>query len=262
MVSKGDEGVGGDSRWGEQDKEEKKARLEEMFMVPGEVTSRRKKKVSKEEVQQAKEEYVSLDWDDVFPKKPKDRLRWLYKALQAAKEGKIKPGPLYDIIAHRKFVDGLKGHIATDVLNLIRGNLSLFSAKQQKQLTSDNFELFRKFAPINVLDSDEDEADAPPLPPPPEVVVDMKDKKKKGTNEERRQREERQREEDEAAAASDEDVDTKRRRILARGIERRVDPSDGQAYTLEEFIAEYGGRPDKPPVEWENAHNTSFIFKS
>lgn len=249
-------------KWGDEAPEEKKARLEEMFMVPGEVMSRRAKKVTKEDVQQAKEEYISLDWDDIFPKKPKERLRWLYKAIQGAKEGRIKTAPLYDIIAHRKFVEGLKGNVATDVLNLIRGNLKLFSPKQQKQLTSDNFELFRKYAPINVLDSDEDEADAPPLPPPPEVVVEAKDKKKKHADEERRRREEREREEEEAAMNSDEDVDTKRRRILSKGIERRIDPADGQAYTLDEFITEYGGRGDKPPVEWENAHHTSFIFKA
>merc|ERR1712039_115700 len=111
--------------------------------------------------------------------KPIDRLRWLYKAFQQAKVGKVKMNPLFNIIVHRKFVEGLKGAIATDILNLIRGHLNLFSAKQQKQLSSDKFELFKKYAPINVLDSDDDEADAPPLPPPPEVVVEMKDKKKK-----------------------------------------------------------------------------------
>jgi len=253
---------GAHPKWGDEDPEEKKARLEEMFMVPGEVTSRRKKKMSKEEVQQVKEEYISLEWDDIFPKKPKERLRWLYKALQGAREGRIKPAPLYDIIAHRKFIDGLKGNVATDVLNLIRGNLKLFSPKQQKQLTSDNFELFRKYAPINVLDSDEDETDAPPLPPPPEVVIEAKDKKKKHLEEEKRRREEREREEEEAGMASDDDVETKKRRILSRGVERRVDPADGQAYTLEEFVAEYGGRTDAPPVEWENSRHTSFIFKA
>lgn len=250
------------AKWGEETGEDKKARLEEMFMVPGEVMSRRHKKTTKEEVNQAKEEYISLDWDDIFPKKPKDRLRWLYKALDSAKAGRVKPGPLYDIIAHRKFVEGLKGNVATDVLNLIRGNLNLFSAKQQKQLTSDNFELFRKYAPINVLDSSEDEADAPPLPPPPEVIIEPKDKKRKQAEEERRRREERDREEEDADQNSDEDIDTKRRRLLSKGIERRVDPADGQAYTLEDFVNEYGGRVDKPPDEWHNARHTSFIFKA
>lgn len=253
---------GGHVKWGEENPEDKKARLEEMFMVPGEVTSRRRKVVSKEQVAQVKEEFVSMEWDDIFPKKPKERLRWLYKALEAAKSGRVKTGPLFDIIAHRKFVEGLKGNVATDTLNLIRGNLKLFSPKQSKQLTSANFELFRKYAPINVLDSDEDEADAPPLPPPPEVVIEPKDKKRKQVEEERKKREEREREEEEAAGDSDEDVDTKRKRILAKGIERRVDPADSQAYTLEDFVAEYGGRTDKPPVEWENARHTSFIFKA
>jgi len=263
MGSRGeDEFTTGHVKWGEEAPEEKKARLDEMFMVPGEVTSRRQKKVTKEEVQQVKEEYVSLEWDDIFPKKPKERLRWLFKAMESAKVGRLKPGPLYDIIAHRKFVEGLKGNVATDVLNVIRGNLDLFSPKQRRQLTSDNFELFRKYAPINVLDSDEDEADAPPLPPPPEVVIEPKDKKRKHAEEERKKREEREREEEEAGLNSDEDVDTKRRRILAKGIERRIDPADNEAYTLEEFVTEYGGRPDQPPVEWENARHSAFIFKA
>mmetsp|Transcript_30752 Transcript_30752/g.84813 ORF Transcript_30752/g.84813 Transcript_30752/m.84813 type:complete len:203 (-) Transcript_30752:158-766(-) len=191
-------------------------------------------------------------------KKPKERLRWLYKAILAAKDGRVKARPLFDIIAHRKFIEGLKGSIATDTLNLIRGNLEIFSAKQQKQLTSDNFELFRKYAPINVLDSDDDEADAPPLPPPPKVVIEPKEKKRKQAEYEK-QKAEREEEEE---GNSDEDVETKRRRILAKGVERRVDPADGQAYTMAEFIQEYGGSGDKPPVEWENARHTSFMFKA
>lgn len=242
--------------------DEKKARLEEMFLVPGEVTSRRHKKVTKAEVEQVKEEYISLDWDDVFPKKPKERLRWLYKALAGAKEGRIKPGPLFDIVSHRKFIEGLKGNVATDTLNLIRGKLDVFSAKQQKQLTSANFELFRKYAPVNVLDSDEDEADAPPLPAPPEVVIEARDKKRKAADEERRRREDREREEEDEGLHSDEDTETKRRRIMSKGVERRVDPSDGAAYTLDEFVTEYGGRLDAPPVEWDNSRHTSFIFKA
>lgn len=252
--------VGEAPKW--SDKDDKDAK-DEMFYVPGEIVSRRAKKVTKEEVQQIKEETITLDWDDIFPKKPKDRLRWLFKALEGIKNNKIKANPVFDIVTHRKFIDGLQGSVATDVLNLIRGNLSVFSNKQQKQLTSDNFTLFRKFAPINVLDSDDDEADAPPLPPPPDVVVEMKEKKKnRNGDDERRRREEREREEEEAAYRSDEDVETKRRRILSKGVERRVDPADGQAYTLEDFVAEYGGRLDAPPDQWDAAKLTSFIYKS
>jgi len=245
--------------WGKEDGEERKARLDEMFMVPGEVMSRRTKKVTKEEVAQEKEEYVSLDWDDIFPKKPKERLRWLFKAFEGAKKGKVKPQPLFDIIVHRKFVEGVQGNVATDTLNLIRGNLKVFSPKQAKQLTSDSFELFRKYAPIGVLDSDEDEPIE--LPPPPEVIIEDKGKKKKQAQEERRRREEREREEEEGERNSDDDIDTKKRRILSKGIERRVDKADNAAYTLEEFVEQYGGRLDKPPVEWENARHSAFIFK-
>merc|ERR1712151_1377811 len=166
--------------------------------------------VTRQQIEEAEEKYVSLEWDDVFPKKPIDRLRWLYKAFQQAKLGKVKMNPLFNIIVHRKFVEGLKGAIATDILNLIRGHLNLFSAKQQKQLSSDKFELFKKYVPINVLDSDDDEADAPPLPPPPEVIVEMKDKKKKQREEEQRRRDDKS----ESEGDSEDDTDTKRCRLL------------------------------------------------
>lgn len=244
--------------WGKDDKEDKQKK--EDMVIPGEVVSRRVHKVQKEEVQREKDEYVSLDWDDVFPKKPKERLRWLYKAFEACKKGKVKPLPVFDIIAHRKFLDGLKGNAATDTLNLIRGNLDLFTPKQQKQLTSDNFELYRKYAPIAVLDSDDDETSAPPLPPPPKVVIEPVDKKKKRAAAEEARR--RQQEEEEEAGDSDEDMDTKRQRILAKGVERRIDPNDGQAYTLAEFMEEYGGTADQPPDAWHNARHSAFIFKA
>mmetsp|Transcript_44868 Transcript_44868/g.101580 ORF Transcript_44868/g.101580 Transcript_44868/m.101580 type:complete len:94 (+) Transcript_44868:449-730(+) len=40
-------------------------------------------------------------------------------------------------------------------------------------------------------------------------------------------------------------------------IERRIDPSDGQMYTKEEFLQEYNGL-----AEWEAAVETSFMFHS
>lgn len=243
------------------EEEEEHVRPDDM-PVAAECVRRQRKKVSAEEQKKEKEEYVSLNWDDIFPKKPMERLRWLYKAFLAAKSGKLKAAPLFDIIAHRKFVEGLKGQIATDTLNLIRGNLTMFSHKQQKQLTSDNFELFRKYAPINVLDSDDDEADAPPLPPPPEVIVDIKEKKKKNQLSEEEKKKRAREAEEEEEGESDDDLDTKRARINARGVERRVDPSDRQAYALDEFIEQYGGSGDRPPIEWVNAKHTSFIFKA
>jgi hypothetical protein len=250
--------------WGKADEMTEKDRHrenQENATIPGEVTSRRKHKVSKDETKKATEEYITLSWDDVFPKKPKERLRWLDKALRAAKDGRVKSLPVFDIIVHRKFLEGLKGQIATDSLNLIRGYIDVFSAKQRKQLTSDNFELFRKYAPISVLDSDDDEADAPPLPPPPKVIIEEKGKKKKkgggGADEERRRRE---REED--SGDTEDELETKRIKLLSRGIERRVDPRDKQAYTLTDFIAEYGGSSDRPPEEWHAQRHTSFVFKA
>jgi len=227
--------------------------IDKEWELQGEVGPRRKHKVTKEQAQKVEDEYVSMDWDHVFPKKPNERKRWLYKALEAAKKGKVKVGPMFDIIVHRKFLEGLKGQVATDCLNLIRGDLTLFSNKQQKQLTSDSFELFRKFAPAVVLDSDDDEADAPPLPPPPKVIVEAKEKKKRKVQEVK--------EKEDEEGDSDDDLDTKRTRKLSGGVERRVDKADGGAYTLAEFVAEYGGSMDAPPDTWNLARATAFIFK-
>jgi hypothetical protein len=48
----------------------------------------------------------------------------------------------------------------------------------------------------------------------------------------------------------------------ARGsIERRVDPTDGEMYTLAEFIEEYGGSASNPPLQWREQATTAFLFK-
>lgn len=73
--------------WGKDDDMDKKTWNDERMMVQAEVTSRRQHKVSKVDIQKSKDDHVSLEWDDVFPKKPKERLRWLDKALKAVREG-------------------------------------------------------------------------------------------------------------------------------------------------------------------------------
>merc|ERR1712070_936043 len=107
--------------------------------------------------------------------------------------------------------------------NVIRGDMHLFSNKQQKRLTSDSFELYRRFAPMNVLDSDDDEADAPALPPPPKVILeDKKTRKRRGGGGGHGGHHE-----DSASEGnSDDDLETKKARKLSQGVERRVD-SDG-----------------------------------
>lgn len=257
MAEKGKGKGKGGQDWGADGKPVRKEDGEEdkfndTYRIEAEVV-RRKRKVSKEEEEKKKDEFVSLDWDSVLPKKPKEKLRWLYKALEAARAGRLKIQPIFDIIVHRKFLHDLKGAIATDCLNLIRGDIELFSTKQKKRLTSDDFELFRKFAPVNVLDSDEDEADAPPLPPPPKVVMEPVSKKRKNKGATVTQ-------EDADEGDSEDDLETKRERKLAKGVERRID-TDGQAYTLDEFVEEYGGTTDNPPDAWTSKRATSFIFK-
>ena len=58
-------------------------------------------------------------------------------------------------------------------------------------------------------------------------------------------------------AAGSDDAGAKR-----PGIERRVDPADGNAYTLAEFCAEYGGNAVNPPGLWVAQKSTSFVFRN
>ena len=46
---------------------------------------RRVHKVSKKDREKERDELVSTGWDDVFPLKPRERLRWLHMALVALK---------------------------------------------------------------------------------------------------------------------------------------------------------------------------------
>ena len=36
-------------------------------------------------------------------------------------------------------------------------------------------------------------------------------------------------------------------------MELRIDPADGGAYTLADFLAEYGGSEEDPPEQWTAA---------
>merc|ERR1719379_1516056 len=97
----------------------------ENYKIESEVV-RRQRKVTKAEETKEKEEFVSLDWDDIFPKKPKDKLKWLDKALRGAKGGRVKSGAVFNIVVHKKFLEGLEGHIASDCLNLLRTHMDVF----------------------------------------------------------------------------------------------------------------------------------------
>ena len=43
---------------------------------------------------------------------------------------------------------------------------------------------------------------------------------------------------------------------LEGAIEKRIDPADGALYSLEDFIAEYGGSVDEPPALWVSQKHT------
>lgn len=43
-------------------------------------------------------------------------------------------------------------------------------------------------------------------------------------------------------------------------VERRIDPTDGNMYTLKDFCEEYGGDETNPPQQWKDNSHTSFLF--
>lgn len=61
--------------------------------------------------------------------------------------------------------------------------------------------------------------------------------------------------------ANNSDNDGKNQHKAIKGkTERRMDPADNEMYGLQEFLAEYGGTADRPPVEWTRQKHTAFWF--
>mmetsp|Transcript_25363 Transcript_25363/g.55197 ORF Transcript_25363/g.55197 Transcript_25363/m.55197 type:complete len:277 (+) Transcript_25363:29-859(+) len=107
----------------------------------GAVMSRRQRPKSRgvdEEVERNREAAASLtsDRDEVLSKKPELRLKWLMKALILAAKKSIKVDVIYDVVTHRKFVEGVRDVTGAKMRAMLLANLHVFSSKQQKWFLS------------------------------------------------------------------------------------------------------------------------------
>lgn len=219
-------------------------------------TVRRQHKVSKELIQAVQEAYVCLDLNEILDYKIKDRAKWLDKALQAAAEGRISLNKCYDIFSHMNFDGGVNAEYGALMLDLVKARLPLFTRNQQRHIKSDNFGLQKKFAPVVLADSSDDEEEIAAMAADTshinKTLLAQKSKKAKKREREREEYDKAKRERlglegDEDGTGAD----------VRPKIERRIDPADGEAYTKEEFVQEY-----RNSEEWDRAAHTSFMFHS
>jgi len=99
----------------------------------------RQTRVEKENEKEREEaEHFQLDLKEVILKRPENRLKWLHRALALAGKKRVQFAAIYDIVQHRKFVDGISQGLGRQMRTLLLANLHLFSQKQQRALQSDS----------------------------------------------------------------------------------------------------------------------------
>jgi len=107
----------------------------------GAVISRRQHRQTRVEKEDEKEreeaESLPLDLKDIALKRPENRLKWLQRALLLAGKKRVQLAAIYDIVQHKKFVDGISHGVGKQMRTLLLANLHLFSQKQQRALQSD-----------------------------------------------------------------------------------------------------------------------------
>jgi len=108
----------------------------------GAVISRRQHRqtrVQKEDEKEREEaEALPLDLKDIVAKRPENRLKWLQRALILAGKKRVQLAAIYDIVQHKKFVDGISHGVGKQMRTLLLANLHLFSQKQQRALQSES----------------------------------------------------------------------------------------------------------------------------
>jgi len=107
----------------------------------GAVISRRQHRQTRVEKEDEKEreeaEALPLDLKDVILKRPENRLKWLQRALMLAGKKRVQLAAIYDIVQHKKFVEGISHGVGRQMRSLLLANLHLFSQKQQRALQSE-----------------------------------------------------------------------------------------------------------------------------
>lgn len=261
---------------------------------------RREHKESKALRDAYEETFVNLDPEYVFKRKPPQRLKWLEKAFNALLEGRLKSNLVYDLISHGKFLEGVNQSVGDAIFKLVDRNLGFFTPKQQKYFSSPRFVLYKKHAVMDILDSDEEVPVFKPAERPmkdedkPEWKLKIERQEAQVREEEEAKREERRKQKDREAEGrsrsrsrssgassrvaqrqptdeeKDDDDDEKEEKKEAPiptvrpdgkpKVERRIDPQDGNMYSLAEFMAEYGGTVEDPPVQWVRNKHSAFLF--
>lgn len=86
-----------------------------------------------------------VDLDEVRDMRAKEKKDWLALALNAAKEGRVKPSltALFDVVAHRKFAEDLNSEQGRTFRKQILRFADFFSSKQQKFLRSKQWPMER-----------------------------------------------------------------------------------------------------------------------
>lgn len=189
---------------------------------------------------------VTHNIDEVLEMKSKARLRWLKHAVEGIKEERVKINPIFDIIKNDRFVDGLSGPEGRRALYTWKSIMNLLSWRQQKFVDSTAFKLGRLHTIVDLEDSDDDK------------VIEITD----DANEERRMRlvaTDREMQKSEAHVTEMDDRRRKRQQVQETRKrdqkkeeeeriaklpklyqEMRMDSADGEYYTRDQFIEEYG----------------------
>uniref|UniRef100_A0A7S1AFL3 Uncharacterized protein n=1 Tax=Noctiluca scintillans TaxID=2966 RepID=A0A7S1AFL3_NOCSC len=102
--------------------------------VPAESISRRRRV---EPQPPEKDAVLTVDRKAIFVMKPDQRAKWLIKALKQASEGRIRTSDLYDVIVSTRFIEDVPVRAGRKMERAVREQLSLFSGKQQRFLSSE-----------------------------------------------------------------------------------------------------------------------------
>lgn len=112
--------------------------------LPAEIVSRRTRDVVKKGPtlpKEREEDVVVVDQKTAVSVKPDARPKWLSKACKMTLEGKASATELYNIVVSRRFSSGLPDRIARKLGIIVQKNLTLFSDKQRRHLSSNEFQL-------------------------------------------------------------------------------------------------------------------------
>jgi len=134
--------------------------------LPAEIVSRRTRIDAKKgpTLPKDREEDVVVDQKTAVILKPDARPKWLSKACRMTLEGKASATELYNIVVSRRFSSGLPERIARKLAAIVQKNLTLFSDKQRRHLSSNEFHLNGHMLAASTGEIDPEDADVDDAP--------------------------------------------------------------------------------------------------